>query len=231
MRDPVRLRRWVCLAGTLLLCFGLALQASAAAAEPGEPEIVSREAWGAIPPNTQLMQEQKPAEIILHHTGTRQQPRVSLEAKMRGLQHFGMTPGTVGLLKKPAWGDIPYHFYVDVAGKIGEGRDVGYAGDAASALDNDARIQITIEGDFDHEQPSQAQLGAVMKLVTWLAVKFGIPPEGISGHSDHDQTSCPGQNFKPFLEDLRKAVQAAAAPETKAPESALEEKMPLEGPQ
>ncbi|MGO8954324.1 MAG: peptidoglycan recognition family protein [Rhodomicrobium sp.] len=153
------------------------------------------------------MQEQKPLEIIVHHTGERQQPKVSLEAKMRGLQHFAMTPGRVSIFSKPAWGDVPYHYYVDVNGKIAEGRDINFAGDATTGFDNDGRIQITVEGDFEREQPTQSQLASLMKLVRWLAQTYGIPPESISGHGDHDQTNCPGANIKPFLEELRKAVR------------------------
>jgi hypothetical protein len=195
----------------------LCLSATAVQADPPdpaavkEPEIVARAAWGALPPKTELMQEQKPAEIILHHTGEKQQPRVSLEVKLRGLQGFSMKPGRVGLLSKPAWGDVPYHYYVDVTGRIGEGRDINFAGDATTSFDNDDRIQIVLEGDFEREQPTKEQLQSLMNLVTWLALKYAIPAEYISGHGDHDQTNCPGKNLRPFLDDLRKAVQAGYA--------------------
>jgi hypothetical protein len=201
-------------ASVLFLC----LLAAAARADPDpniqevkEPEIVSRAAWGALPAKTELLHEQKPAEIILHHTGSVQQPKVPLEAKLRGLQGFGMSPGRVGLLSKPAWGDIPYHFYVDASGRIGEGRDLSYAGDAVTNFDNDDRIQIVVEGDFEREQPTKAQIESLTKLVTWLAAKYGIPAEYISGHGDHDQTDCPGRNLKAYLSDLRKAVEAETA--------------------
>ncbi len=206
--DPISPRRWLHRAVCLLLAAVIAASAGPAMAQIiSEPEIVSRAAWGAVPPNAELMQEQKPVEIILHHTGERQQPKVSLEAKMRGLQNFGMKPGKVGILTKPAWGDIPYHYYIDVAGKIGEGRDAGFAGDATTSFDNDGRIHITVEGEFEHEQPTQAELDSLKKLVTWLAYRYGIPAENIAGHGDYDQTNCPGRNLKPFLEELRKAVR------------------------
>lgn len=202
-------RRWLRRTGIVLLFFCVSSGLPCAAQEVTEPEIVSREAWGARPANTDLMQEQKPLEIIIHHTGERQQPRVSLETKMRGLQDFSMKAGRVGLLSKPAWGDILYHYYIDVAGKIGEGRDITFAGDSATSFDNDGRIQITVEGDFEREQPTQAQLKALMQLVTWLALQYGIPAEGIAGHGDFDQTNCPGRNLRPFFEKLRKAAQKA----------------------
>jgi hypothetical protein len=200
---------WARLAGAFLLfACAFALSQTAGAKDLIEPEILSRDAWGALPAKTELMQEQKPGEIIIHHTGERQQPKVSLEAKMRGLQNFSMKAGRVGTLSKPAWGDVLYHYYIDVAGKIAEGRDVSFAGDATTGFDNDGRIQITVEGDFEREEPNPEQLASLTRLVVWLAVRYGIAPESISGHGDHDQTDCPGKNLKPFLEDLRKGAQA-----------------------
>jgi hypothetical protein len=212
-RDHPSQRPWALLARalTVLLC-ATATQTFAAEQQViKEPEIISRQAWGALPAKPELMQEQKPAEIILHHTGARQQPNVGLDVKLRGLQGFSMTAGRVGLLSKPAWGDVLYHYYIDVLGKIGEGRDVNFAGDSATDFDNDDRIQIVLEGDFEHEQPAKAQLDTLMKLVTWLALKYGVPAENISGHGDHEATDCPGRNLRPFLEDLKKAVQAEYA--------------------
>jgi hypothetical protein len=204
-------RRWLYLAGAAcLFLFEVTPAVRLRAQEFKAPEIIPRSAWGALPPKTELMQEQKPNEIIIHHTGARQQPRVSIETKMRGLQHFGMTPGRVGPLSKRAWGDIPYHFYVDFAGRIAEGRDIDFAGDATTGFDNDGRIQITVEGDFEREQPRAEQLSSLTRLVVWLAAVYAIPPEGISGHDDHDQTDCPGRYLKPFLGDLRKAVESPA---------------------
>jgi hypothetical protein len=200
---------WARLICVLFFCFCAIPQAAAVdSTEVKEPEIVPRAEWGALPPNAELMQEQKPAEIVIHHTGERQQPRVSLEVKLRGFQGFAMTPGKVGHLSKPAWGDVPYHYYIDVSGRIGEGRDPDFAGDNVTNFDNDGRIQIVVEGDFEREEPSKSELESLTKLVTWLALKYAIAPEGISGHGDHDQTNCPGRNLKPFLEELRKAVRA-----------------------
>jgi len=194
-----------------VLAFSFALHTFSANAESTPPDIVPRAAWGAKPPNFDLLRDQKPTEIIIHHTANRQQPRVSLEAKMRGLQDFGFAPGRVGLLPKPAWGDIPYHFYIDVAGRIGEGRDLSFAGDSVTAFDNEDRIQIAVEGDFEREQPSQGEAESLTRLVTWLAASYGVPASAISGHGDHDQTNCPGKNLKPILEEIREAVRAQQA--------------------
>jgi hypothetical protein len=175
---------------------------------PPQPEIVPREAWHALPANTELMEEQKPAEIVIHHTGQRQQRKVSLEVKMRGLQNFSMKAGRLGSLTKPVWGDVPYHYYIDVFGRIGEGRDVSYAGDSIASDDTGDQIQIAVEGQFNKEQPTEAELTSLRKLVVWLAAMYGIPPEKITGHNEHAHTESPGRNLISFLPELKAAVKA-----------------------
>jgi hypothetical protein len=193
----------------LIFCLFVAATATLAQSEPiTEPKVAPRAAWGALPPKTDLMQEQKPSEIIIHHTGERQQPRISLEVKLRGLQGFAMAPGKVGSLSKPAWGDVPYHYYIDASGRIGEGRDPGFQGDGVTAFSNEDRIQIVVEGDFKREEPTKAELESLKTLVVWLALKYGISPENIAGHGDYDQTDCPGANLKSFMEELREVVRA-----------------------
>jgi hypothetical protein len=194
----------------LIFCFLAATTGALAQSEPiTEPKVTPRAAWGALPPKADLMQEQKPAEIIIHHTGERQQPRISLETKLRGLQGFAFAPGKVGSLSKPAWGDVPYHYYIDASGRIGEGRDPGFQGDGVTTtFDNEARIQIVVEGDFEREEPTKAELESLKTLVVWLALKYAISPENIASHGDYDQTDCPGANLKSFLEELREVVRA-----------------------
>jgi hypothetical protein len=189
---------------SLLFCAGAVWADPPESSGPPQPEIVTREAWHALPPNTDLMQEQKPAEIVIHHTGQRQQRKISLEVKMRGLQNFSMRPGR----SKPVWGDVPYHYYIDVSGRIGEGRDVSYAGDSIASDDTGDQIQIAVEGQFNKEQPTEAELDSLRKLVVWLAAMYGIPPEKITGHNEHGQTESPGRNLISFLPELKAAVKA-----------------------
>lgn len=174
------------------------------------PEIVSRDAWKAKPANVKLMKPQTPREIIVHHTSVRQQPKISLERKMRGLQSFSQRKGKVGKRTKPAWGDGPYHYYIGVSGRIAEGRDINYAGDTNTKYNTKDRVQIVVEGAFEKEKPNERQLQALDRLTIWLAAKYRIPHSMISGHNDHASTDCPGKNLKPYLETLRTKVSASA---------------------
>lgn len=163
-----------------------------------KPNIVDRKSWGAKAPILSRMKRQTPREIIVHHTGVRQQPKISLERKLRGLQSYSQ--------KDKRWGDAPYHYYIGVSGRIGDARDVRYAGDTNTDYSVNDRIQVVVEGHFDQETPNQSQLAALKALVTWLADKHRISAGSISGHNDHAQTDCPGKRLKPYLQVLRANV-------------------------
>jgi hypothetical protein len=190
-----------------LLCVALFIAAALPALPAGEsPPIVSRQAWGARSANEALMKLQTPKAIVIHHTGELQKPKRTLETKLKGLEEFSRKPGKVGAKIKPEWGDVPYHFYIDASGRIGEGRSLAFAGDTNTGYDTSDKIQIVVEGEFEHEQPHAEQLASLRALVVWLASRHAIPPEKITNHSDNAQTDCPGAHLKPFLTELRRAA-------------------------
>lgn len=185
-----------------LLCGALCtLSAASPAHSADKPDIVARTSWGAKAPILKRMTRQTPREIIIHHTGVRQQRKVSLERKLRGLQSYSQN--------KKSWGDSPYHYYIAVSGRIGAARDVAYAGDTNTKYSVRDRIQVVVEGHFDGEQPTKEQLASLDALVTWLAQEHDIAADAISGHNDHAQTDCPGKRLKPHLAVLRDLVAAA----------------------
>jgi hypothetical protein len=203
--------RRLCAGGLVAAALGVAAAPFAVAQNGAAPPIVPRAAWGAKPAKTDMMKPQTPREIVIHHTSVKQQPKLSLERKLRGLQSFSQTPGTVNGRPKVAWGDVPYHFYIDSAGHIGEGRDVGYAGDTNTKYSTANRIQIVLEGHFDTEEPAAAQLQSLDRLVVWLAKRYRVPAGKISGHNDHVSTDCPGKHLKSYLPTLRDKVAKASA--------------------
>jgi hypothetical protein len=185
------------------------------ATDISRPVIVSRAEWRAKAPGPG-MAPQTVTGVILHHTGVRKNPAVPLENKMRNLQSFSQKPGEVSPEhRKPAWPDVPYHFYVDAAGRIAEGRDVGFAGDTNTNYNTAGFIQVAVEGDFEKETPGPAQLDAVRELLTWLLLWSGLSAENISMHMDHAQTDCPGKNFKTALPDLISRIREKLAADSK----------------
>lgn len=171
-----------------------------------KPNIVSRQAWGAKEPVGE-MKRHTPAFLTIHHTASPQKRRASLEEKMRSLQAFSQSAGTLaGGRRKPPWPDVPYHFYVSVDGRIAEARDINFVGDTNTDYDPAGHILIVLEGNFEKEQPSAQQLRALTELSLWLAVTWKVPASKIKGHNDYAATACPGRNLGDELPRLRKKI-------------------------
>ncbi|MGF1650704.1 MAG: N-acetylmuramoyl-L-alanine amidase [Hyphomicrobiaceae bacterium] len=203
--DQVRMDLAVALIPLMLIPLIMSSSATTAADDPPS-KILSREAWGAKPAMTERMKRHSPREIVIHMTGVRMQPSVTLQRKMAGLQSFSQRAAKIGKRTRAPWGDVPYHFYISSDGQMAKGRDVGYAGDTNTNYDTAGRIQIAVEGDFTTEMPKPQQLNSLRKLVAWLARLHKVPPSAITGHNAHAATSCPGKNLEAYLPMLRQAV-------------------------
>lgn len=176
----------------------------AATAQP--PPVLSRQEWQAKEPAAG-MKPHRPSRITIHHTAETQRADLSLERKMQSLQSFSQQPAKLaGGGAKPAWPDVPYHFYVDLRGRIAEGRDISYAGDTNTDYDPTGHILIVLEGNFEKEQPTAAQLQQLTGLLRWLCGRWQIPATEIKGHGDYAATACPGRNLKVELPRLREGA-------------------------
>ncbi len=146
--------------------------------------------------------------ITIHHTAVKQNPERTLAQKLTSLQKFSQNPGTLGSGKsKPAWPDVPYHYYIDCHGNIGEGRELQYVGDTNTEYDPTGHALIVLEGNFEEEEPTAAQLAAVRQMIAWLAARFEVPAERIGGHKDFAGTLCPGKNLHALIPELRKVAK------------------------
>lgn len=159
------------------------------------PTIMSRSEWGAKPPSLKMTQ-QKPMAILVHHTGSAMKPKHALASKMQGLQRFSQAKEKLSDGRmKPAWPDVPYHFYISADGKIAEGRDISAIGDTNTGYDPTGYIQVVVEGNFDKEPVTDAEVTALKSLLGILTTKYNIKPASISGHNSKAKTACPGRNL------------------------------------
>src|ERR1044071_4423846 len=93
------------------------------AAQILKPAIESRAEWGAKPP-IPPWKEQKGIRITIHHAGVPTKRDRTFEAMLQALQKFSQNPDKLDSGKeKPAWPDIPYHWYIGWRGGIADCRD------------------------------------------------------------------------------------------------------------
>jgi hypothetical protein len=141
--------------------------------------------------------------VTLHHTGSPEplRPEDDPVAKLRGLQSWGASDRN--------WWDVPYHYLLDLNGKIYEGRDWHFMGETNTAYDPGGHFLISVIGNYDRQEPTQAQLAAIADMMAWALKEFDLPIERLGGHYNYADSGCPGKNLRKYLEDgtFRRMVQ------------------------
>jgi len=109
------------------------------------------------------------------------------------------------------WGDLAYHYIIGVDGTVYEARDTRYEGDTGTNYDPNGDFLVVVEGNFDNDIPTQAQLDSLVRVLAWAATRFDVSPTTIAGHRDHASTSCPGGNLYAYIAsgELESDVRAA----------------------
>lgn len=101
------------------------------------------------------------------------------------------------------WGDIGYHWFIERDGTVKQGRDESEVGAHTKQwLMNYRSIGICLAGDFDQQDPTQAQLDALLALLTDVQLRNGIRDGRIRMHRNFAHyKSCPGDRFTQELLD------------------------------
>jgi hypothetical protein len=169
--------------------------------------ILKRESWKAKPAIGELKQHQ-PVAILVHHTGSTAKIKTELAQKMRGLQRFSQNKEKLADGRmKPAWPDVPYHFYIAVDGKIAEGRNINAVGDTNTAYDPTGFIQVVVEGNFETETVHEAQADSLRLLLQHLKDRYSLTQSDILAHNAKAQTACPGKDLAKRLPKIVEALR------------------------
>lgn len=196
-------------------------------------QYLSRPAWGADESKRYKDGKVNSPEtyyplqtITVHHTDT---PNADPDpaATVRGIYEFHAITND--------WGDIGYHFLIDEAGTLYEGR---YSGDdGIPAFDpkgnlvtafhtagfNSGNLGIALLGNLTGQPPTDAAKASLIRLIKVITRFKGLDPQAqvtfvnpvngvtkdvntISGHRDWLQTDCPGQTMYDLLGEVRTAV-------------------------
>jgi len=163
--------------------------------------LVRRDEWAGEPARLWLLRAAAHYDrITLHHAGERavfSTGRDRVQVQVEGIR--------VGHVNDRGYGDIGYHFVVDYAGRVWEGRSLAYEG-AHVSDQNEANIGIVLLGNFNDQDPSAEQLAAMNTLVLGLREHYRIKPHRVYGHRDLGQSFCPGNNLYPYVARMRQAV-------------------------
>ncbi|MGB8362747.1 MAG: N-acetylmuramoyl-L-alanine amidase [Acidimicrobiia bacterium] len=161
--------------------------------------VTPRENWGAQPADTARLVPHTIERLTVHHAGT--QTGTTGPAQFRGWQNWHMA----GL----GWPDIAYHLIIGIDGTVYEGRDPAYRGDTATTYDTTGHFLVVVEGNFDTEVPTSAQIESLTRVLAWASEEYGVSPGTIAGHRDYAATTCPGAHLYSMISSgqLAKDVQ------------------------
>ena len=168
-----------------------------------------RQSWNAGRPNPRKLDPMVQVDrLTIHHSATvsRSTNQTAVATQIRGFQQFHM--GDRG------WGDIGYHYLIDPAGRIWEGRDMKYQGAHAGGDNNVHNVGICLLGKFtaDGQRPSGQQIQAMEQLVAALVGRYSIPLSDVKTHKEFiPQTVCPGPLLQPYVTQMRRNLATLAA--------------------
>ncbi len=170
--------------------------------EPIRIEVIGRAGWGAEPP-TGPYEAHVPVRITVHHTQAVLEDNRQAPARFR--QHQRLHQVDRG------WPDLAYHLMIDRIGNVYQGRPLEVRGDTATSYDPTGHLLPCLEGDFNLQDPTAAQIDALGTIIAWMMATYEITPDLVSGHRDFADTSCPGDRVYPLLDGVReRAAQMTA---------------------
>ncbi|MCB0852951.1 MAG: N-acetylmuramoyl-L-alanine amidase [Bacteroidetes bacterium] len=169
-------------------------------------KIITRESWGATPPISE-MKTHELKRITIHHSAVKHRLDYDPAEKIKGLQRFSQSESQLDSgKKKEIWADIPYHFVIYANGEIVEGRSLEYVGDTNTEYDPSGHLLINLDGNFEEQEPTEAQMKSLINLCSYFSRKYQMDVALTAGHKDFAQTLCPGKNLYEKIPSIKDAI-------------------------
>lgn len=166
-----------------------------AAAIPG---VIARSAWTSAEPDQSNMDRMLPIRYItVHHDAqatdaTNEREVIGILERIRRFHRYNRE-----------WADIGYHFAIDRAGRVWEGRPLAWQG--AHVKDyNEGNIGVMLLGNFDEQTPSAMQIGVLRDHLTTLRHMFNVPVSRVMTHQEWSPTRCPGLHLQSEMVRMRR---------------------------
>lgn len=194
--------------------------------QPG-PQIVAREAWGALAPDHSARNEggfysatnpggwrvydQPLPEVyntlVVHHSAFLEENDRATLHEIQDL-HRG----------RNGWADVAYHYLIGRDGTIYEGRDVGVRGAHVEGA-NTGTVGVCLLGNYAVDTPPMRQIEGAITLMVWLADWLQLTH--IATHRDFngDITECPGDNLAAYMPRFAAATNLTIGTEGYVPPS------------
>ena len=172
-----------------------------------KPVIISRSEWGARPSTHGYSLHPYFIKLTLHHAAGFSAENIEEgKEQMRAIQDLHQFVR--------GWSDIGYHFVVDKAGNIYQGRPETVIG--AHVLNNNTgNIGVCVLGCYHPPELycgdwlTDATTNSLIALYAWISGEYNYDPNVLKGHRDYpyNETSCPGNNVYEELSWFREEIK------------------------
>ena len=106
-------------------------------------------------------------------------------------------------LKRLRAGDIGYHYVIDRAGRVWQGRDMRYQG--AHVRDhNKNNLGVMVLGNFDLQRPTDVQIASLRQALAVFVKQYHVSASQVFTHQELNITSCPGKALQGRVSAIRR---------------------------
>lgn len=170
--------------------------------------VIPRSRWARGEPiPARMTRADRPfTRITVHHDGMSAFTSTSEEDAARRLEsirqaHLGRRP--------EPFGDIGYHYLIDPAGRVWQGRPTSWQG-AHVSRQNPGNLGICMLGNFNQQAPNGAQTAALNRFVAEQMHRYNVSARNVYTHQELMPTACPGRSLQRYMVDARRAGGAIA---------------------
>lgn len=180
------------------------------------PPLISRSAWQAAPFKGSVQSLGVPDRVVVHHAaGYRAATLAEGKQQVKAIQKS----------HQKKWSDIGYHFLIDAAGNLYQGRpffqgtalqDTPRLAMGAHVLaQNSRKVGVCLLGCFHpqlsgcNDVPTAAALATLQQTLRFLTQAYGVPIASIKTHRDFLATDCPGDTLYAQVQDIKDQLAAA----------------------
>ena len=168
--------------------------------------IIPRHRWNAAAPIKSRLDPMRGIQrLTIHHSAvlSRKPNARAVAISVRSIQNYHV--------QENRYGDIGYHFLIDPAGRVWEGRDLRYQGAHAGGTNNEHNVGICLLGNFvpgrSGQYPTSQQVNTMERLVSWLGSRYAIHRQGVLTHKElKPGTACPGSRLQAVVNRMRQAL-------------------------
>ncbi len=161
----------------------------------GGTEVVARSNWtraGVARPG-EINPMGTVSRITIHHDGIDAFTRTDAASAAARIEQIRQSH-----VSGRRWADIGYHYVIDPAGRVWEGRNVRYQG--AHVQDNNpGNLGIMCLGNYDRQSPTSATTQTLDRFVSEQMRRYRVPISRVYTHQEIMPTACPGRNLQRYM--------------------------------